>query len=111
MASCAKGVRLFFFLKIIDWTILLICNCVTQATLCRLVRVYGACTRDRFNVCLIMELLEGGNLFQRIYDRKKRRMSYLEILQARGSFQLLTWKCTGTAIQSLDQIQNLPFFE
>ncbi len=46
-------------------------------------RVYGACTSDRYNVCLIMELMEGGNLFQRIYDRKKRRMSYLEILQVR----------------------------
>lgn len=50
---------------------------------CRLVRVYGACTRDRANVCLIMELMEGGNLFQRIYDHSKRRMSYLEILQVR----------------------------
>jgi hypothetical protein len=48
--------------------------------------VYGACTRDRDNVCLIMELMEGGNLFQRIYDRKKRRMSYLEILQVRCGF-------------------------
>ncbi|KAL4420504.1 hypothetical protein ABPG75_010160 [Micractinium tetrahymenae] len=47
----------------------------------RLVKVYGACTADREHVCLIMELLEGGNLFQRIYDRNKRRMSYLEILQ------------------------------
>ena len=44
-------------------------------------RVYGACTRDPTNVCLIMELMDGGNLFQRIYDRKKRRLSYLDILQ------------------------------
>lgn len=28
--------------------------------------------------------MEGGNLFQRIYDRCKRRMSYLEILQVRS---------------------------
>ena len=28
-----------------------------------------------------LQLMEGGNLFQRIYDRCKRRMSYLEILQ------------------------------
>lgn len=47
----------------------------------RLVRVYGACTGDRDHVCLIMELCENGNLFQRIYDRRRRRMSYLEILQ------------------------------
>ena len=40
----------------------------------RLVKVYGACTADTRHVCLIMELMEGGNLFQRIYDRNKRRM-------------------------------------
>ncbi|EFN52665.1 hypothetical protein CHLNCDRAFT_138610 [Chlorella variabilis] len=47
----------------------------------RLVQVYGACTADREHVCLIMELMEGGSLHQRIYDRCKRRMGYLEILQ------------------------------
>lgn len=47
----------------------------------RLVRVYGACTSDRARCCLIMELVTGGNLFQRIYDRNKRRLTYLEILQ------------------------------
>ena len=47
----------------------------------RLVKVYGACTRDTEHVALIMELMQGGNLFQRIYDRNKRRMGYLEILQ------------------------------
>lgn len=47
----------------------------------RLVRVYGACTGDRAKCCLIMELIPGGNLFQRIYDRRRRRMTYLEILQ------------------------------
>ena len=40
--------------------------------------------------------MEGGNLFQRIYDRCKRRMGYLEILQVgvgRGevSFGLLAF--------------------
>jgi serine/threonine protein kinase len=45
------------------------------------VKVYGACTRDRQHVSLIMELMEGGSLHQRIYDRCKRRMGYLEILQ------------------------------
>lgn len=43
--------------------------------------MYGACTADREHVCLIMELMEGGSLHQRIYDRCKRRMGYLEILQ------------------------------
>ncbi|KAK9807897.1 hypothetical protein WJX72_012460 [[Myrmecia] bisecta] len=47
----------------------------------RLVRVYGACLKDAANVCLIMELVAGGSLAQRIYDRHKRRMTYLEILQ------------------------------
>jgi hypothetical protein len=47
----------------------------------RLVKVYGACTRDKNNCCLIMELAENGSLFQRIHDRRKRRLSYLEILQ------------------------------
>jgi len=47
----------------------------------RLVRVYGACTQDKDHVCLIMELCENGNLASRIYDRRRRRMSYLEILQ------------------------------
>lgn len=47
----------------------------------RLVKVYGACTRDKNKCCLIMELIRGGSLFHRIYDRNKRRLGYLEILQ------------------------------
>jgi hypothetical protein len=47
----------------------------------RLVRVYGACTADRARCCLIMERMEGGSLCQRIYDRTRRRLGYLEILQ------------------------------
>lgn len=42
-----------------------------------------------------LQLMEGGNLFQRIYDRCKRRMSYLEILQVRGAGsvqRLLRWQ-------------------
>ena len=35
---------------------------VLPPLLSRLVRVYGACTRDRANVCLIMELMEVGEL-------------------------------------------------
>jgi len=47
----------------------------------RLVKVYGACTRDKNHCCLIMELAESGSLFYRIHDKRKRRLSYLEILQ------------------------------
>jgi hypothetical protein len=47
----------------------------------RLVKVYGACTDDRNKCCLIMELMTGGNLYQRIHDKKRRRMTYVEILQ------------------------------
>ncbi|KFM23981.1 Dual specificity protein kinase shkC [Auxenochlorella protothecoides] len=47
----------------------------------RLVRVLGASTARPESLCLIMELMEGGNLAQRIHDRHKRRLGYLEILQ------------------------------
>ncbi|KDD72426.1 protein kinase, partial [Helicosporidium sp. ATCC 50920] len=47
----------------------------------RLVRVHGASVRDARNVCLIMELMRGGNLAQRIHDRHKRRLGYLDILR------------------------------
>ena len=47
----------------------------------RLVKVYGACTDDRNKCCLIMELMRGGNLYQRIHDKRRRRMTYIEILQ------------------------------
>ena len=47
----------------------------------RLVKVYGACTDDKNRCCLIMELMNGGNLYQRIHDRNKRRITYIEILQ------------------------------
>ena len=44
--------------------------------------MYGACLAgDASTACLIMELLPGGSLAARIYDRHKRRMGYLEILQ------------------------------
>ena len=46
------------------------------------VQVYGACLAGgAATACLIMELVPGGSLAARIYDRRKRRMSYLEILQ------------------------------
>lgn len=47
----------------------------------RLVRVYGASLRNRATACLIMELAEGGNLHQRIYDPRRPRMSLVEALQ------------------------------
>ena len=57
--------------------------------------MYGACTSDPEHVCLIMELMEGGNLYQRIYDRCKRRMSYLEILQVRRAAGSGACACGG----------------
>ncbi len=47
------------------------------------VRVLGACLEDPASACLIMELVEGGNLSDRIHDRRKRRLTYLQILQVR----------------------------
>lgn len=47
----------------------------------RLIKMLGAVTRDKNHCCLIMELAPGGSLFHRIYDRNKRRLGYLEILQ------------------------------
>ncbi len=47
------------------------------------VAVLGASLEGpREGVSLIMELVEGGSLAHRIHDRAKRRMTYLEILQA-----------------------------
>ena len=43
--------------------------------------VLGASLGDPGSACLIMELVEGGSLAARIHDRKKRRMTYLQILQ------------------------------
>lgn len=47
----------------------------------RVVRLLGASFSDRLHVGLIMELVEGGNLAERIYAPNKRRLDYLEILQ------------------------------
>lgn len=46
------------------------------------VSVLGACLGEPAQACLIMELVEGGSLAQRIHDRKKRRLTYVQILQA-----------------------------
>lgn len=47
----------------------------------RIVRLLGACLTNKDNVCLIMELIENGNLSKRIHNRKLRKMEYLEVLQ------------------------------
>ena len=44
-------------------------------------QVYGASLKDPENACLVMELVKGGNLHQRIYDRSSPRLTHLEILQ------------------------------
>lgn len=45
------------------------------------VKLLGACLGEKENVCLIMELVTGGNLSQRIHNRNKRKMDYLEVLE------------------------------
>ena len=45
------------------------------------VSVLGACLGEPSQACLIMELVEGGSLAARIHDRKKRRLTYMQILQ------------------------------
>lgn len=45
-------------------------------------QVYGASLRNPASACLVMELVQGGNLHQRIYDSTKPRLTHLEILQA-----------------------------
>jgi len=47
----------------------------------RLVKVLGACTDDRDKCCLIMELMRGGDLSKKIHDPRRRRLSYIQILQ------------------------------
>lgn len=45
-------------------------------------QVYGASLKDPAHACLVMELVKGGNLHQRIYDCSAPRLTHLEILQA-----------------------------
>ena len=47
----------------------------------RIVRVLGACTDDRDNCCLIMELMRGGDLAKKIHDPRRRRLTYIQVLQ------------------------------
>ena len=65
------------------------------------VTVYGACLADAATACLVMELVPGGNLAERIYDRNKRRMSYIEILQVRANDNWVTLHITVTSRQSV----------
>ncbi len=44
-------------------------------------QVYGASLRDPASACLVMELVQGGNLHQRIYNTSQPRLTHLEILQ------------------------------
>lgn len=46
--------------------------------------MYGASLRDAGSACLVMELVRGGNLHQRIYDHSLPRLTHLNILQARA---------------------------
>lgn len=46
-------------------------------------QVYGASLKDPANACLVMELVRGGNLHQRIYDRNLPRLTHMQILQVR----------------------------
>ena len=60
------------------------------------VQVHGACLGDAASACLIMELVPGGNLAERIYNPHKRRMSHLEILQV----GLCAWFRPGLSLGS-----------
>ncbi len=45
------------------------------------VRVLGACLGDPTTACIIMELVEGGDLASRIHRPCTRRLTYFQILQ------------------------------
>jgi hypothetical protein len=49
-----------------------------------IVQVLGACLDGTSTICLIMELVEGGNLHQRIHDPRRPRMTLLEALEVRS---------------------------
>lgn len=46
----------------------------------RLVRVYAACLDDPRKSCVVMELMQGGSLAQRIHDRDRPPLTYHEVL-------------------------------
>lgn len=52
----------------------------------RLVQVYGACLDSTSTICLIMELVEGGNLYQLIHHSKHHCLTLVQALEARKSF-------------------------
>lgn len=45
-----------------------------------LVQVYGACLNSTSTICLIMELVDGGNLYQLIHHCKPHRMTLSDAL-------------------------------
>ena len=47
----------------------------------RIVRLLAACLSDKNRICLIMELVENGNLSRRIHNRNLRKLEYLQVLQ------------------------------
>ena len=64
----------------------------TKLNSSRLVKVYGACFKDKASACLIMELVEGGNLFHRIHDPSKPRLTTIEILRVSNiPLELCSW--------------------
>jgi len=63
-----------------------------------IVQVFGACLDKRSTICLIMELVEGGNLHQRIHDPRRPRMTLLESLEVcLFSSCASTWGGGGTS--------------
>lgn len=46
-----------------------------------LVPVYAACLSDAGRSCVVMELVRGGCLAQRIHDRTRPPLTYLQVLQ------------------------------
>ena len=58
-----------------------------------IVQVYGACLDKRSTICLIMELVEGGNLHQRVHDPRRPRMTLLEALEVRPPFPFSDCQC------------------
>eukprot|EP01025_Chloroclados_australasicus_P049522 TRINITY_DN5645_c0_g3_i1.p1 TRINITY_DN5645_c0_g3~~TRINITY_DN5645_c0_g3_i1.p1 ORF type:complete len:1007 (+),score=141.35 TRINITY_DN5645_c0_g3_i1:521-3541(+) len=56
-------------------------SCKISGQCDRVVRILGASLKDFDNMCIIMELVEGGSLADRIYNKAKRKLSKLEILQ------------------------------
>lgn len=46
-----------------------------------IVKCYGACFSDKEDLCLIMELVHGGDLSTRIHNKNQHHLEYIEVLQ------------------------------